>query len=134
MSLTIFSKKFGSVLRCSSQWLCFKGANQLQVFYIRLCETSKDNFSTKAVVLKCIPSNFFLEICRIFRTTSEKLALENYVLKRIIQPIRITPRFCKLSSLVFCCVFSVLYQSKSQKYNVSLRKEVGYNLIYWPEC
>ena len=39
-----------------------------------------ESFSTEAAVLKCIPSIVFLEICRSFRTTSKKLALENYVL------------------------------------------------------
>ena len=40
----------------------------------------QENFSTEAAVLKCIPSNFFLEICRSFRVKSEKLTLENCVL------------------------------------------------------
>ena len=71
---------------CSSQWL------RLCIFYQvkevisckcsiqGLWESSKEHFSTEATVLKCIPSNSFLEICRSFRTTSEKLAQENYVL------------------------------------------------------
>ena len=88
VSLTIFRKKLGSVLRCSSQWLCLyilssKEANQLQVLYTRTLVNIQGNFSTEAAVPKCIPSIFiffFLEICRRFRTVSEKLALENYVL------------------------------------------------------
>ena len=47
------------------------GANQLQVLY---------KFFTESVDLKCIPSNFSLEICRSFRTTSQKFALESFVL------------------------------------------------------
>ena len=42
--------------------------------------------------------------------------------QNIIQPIRITPRFCKLYTLVIC----VLYKSKSYKYNASLRNEMLY--------
>ena len=62
--------------------LSSKGANQLQVLYIRLWETSKETycmefFSTEAAVLKCIPINFSLEICRSFRTSSKKLVLTN---------------------------------------------------------
>ena len=62
-----------------------KGANQLQVLYRRLWETFKEtscmeSFSPEATVLKCIPSNFFMEICRGFRAISRKLVLENYVL------------------------------------------------------
>ena len=71
-----FQEKTSTVLRCDQLSvavfvfiLSSKGANQLQ-----------GKFSTKTVVLKCISSNYFLEICRRFRTTSEKLAMENYVL------------------------------------------------------
>ena len=39
-----------------------------------------ESFSTEAAVLKCIPSNIFLEIYRSCRKTSQKLVLENYVL------------------------------------------------------
>ena len=60
--------------------LSSKGANLLQVAYIRTLENIQGNFLGgilfKAAVLKCIP-NFFLEICRRFRTTSKKLVLEN---------------------------------------------------------
>ena len=60
--------------------LSSKGANQLQVAYIRTLENIQGNFLGgilfKATVLKCIHSNFFLEICRRFRT-SKKLVLEN---------------------------------------------------------
>ena len=39
-----------------------------------------ESFSTKAAVLKSISGIFFfLEICRSFRTTSQKLVLVNYV-------------------------------------------------------
>ena len=37
-------------------------------------------FPTEATVLKCITNNFFLEICRRCRTTSQKTALEDHVL------------------------------------------------------
>ena len=60
--------------------LSSKGANQLHVLYIRTLGNIREKFPTEATVLKCIPSNFFPEARRIFRTTSEKLALENYVL------------------------------------------------------
>ena len=60
--------------------LSSKGANQLQLLYIRTLGNIQGKFSTEAAVLRCIPSNFFLEACRNFRTTSEKLTLENYVL------------------------------------------------------
>ena len=60
--------------------LSSKGANQLQVLYIRTLGNIQGKFSTEASVLKCIPRNIFMETCRSFRTTSEKLALENYVL------------------------------------------------------
>ena len=57
-----------------------RGAYQLQVLYIRTLANIQGKFTTKAAVLRCIPSNFFLEIWRSSRTTSEKLALENQVL------------------------------------------------------
>ena len=60
------------------------------------------NFSTETGVLKCIPSNFFLEVCRIFRTTAEKLVLENVSAYQTAD---------KVSSLFFLCVFCVLYKS-----------------------
>ena len=60
--------------------LSSRGAYQLQVLYLRTLGNIQGKFTTKAAVLKCIPSNFFLEIWRSFRTTSEKLALENRVL------------------------------------------------------
>ena len=56
-----------------------KGANQLQVLYMRTLGNIQGNFSSESAVFKCIP-NFFLEICRSFRTTAKKLALKNYVL------------------------------------------------------
>ena len=67
-----------------------------------------ESFSTQAAALRCIPSNFFLEICRSW-TTSKKLVLENYVLAyhtadkdqaEILQD--------------FVCVFCVLCKWKSQ--------------------
>ena len=60
--------------------LSSRGAYQLQVLYLRTLGNIQGKFPTKAAVLKCIPSNFFQEIWRSFRTTSEKLALENRVL------------------------------------------------------
>ena len=60
--------------------LSSRGANQLQVVYIRTLENIQRKFTAKAAVLKCIPSNFFLEIWRSFTTTSQKLALENHFL------------------------------------------------------
>ena len=60
--------------------LSTEGVNHLQVLYIRTLGNIQGKFTTKAAVLKRIPSNFFLDICRSFKTTSEKLALENNVL------------------------------------------------------
>ena len=60
--------------------LSSKGANQVQVLYIRALGNIQGKFTTEAAVLKYISSNFVLEICRRFRTTSEKLALENHIL------------------------------------------------------
>ena len=60
--------------------LSSKGANQLQELYIRTLGNIQGKFTTEAAVLKCIPKNFFLDVCRSFRITSEKLALENYAL------------------------------------------------------
>ena len=41
--------------------LLSKGANHLQVLYIRTLGNIQGNFSTEGAILKCIP-NFFLEI------------------------------------------------------------------------
>ena len=94
----------GSVLTCSSQWLCLyilssKGANRLQVLYIRTLGNIQGNFSTEGAILKRIP-NFFLEVLGQLKSLLWKI-----ISQHIIQPIRITPRFCKLSSLVFLCIF-----------------------------
>ena len=123
VSLTIFRRKFESVLRCSFQLLClFKFYQVKELISCKhsiwgLWETSKETsweefFSTETVVLKFIPSNSFLEIRRRFRTTSQKLFLDNCL---SIQPIKITPRFCKLSSLVFFLSF-VSYINRNHKY------------------
>ena len=60
--------------------LTSKGANQLQVLYIRTLGNIQGKFSTKAALLKCIPSNFFQEIYTSFRITCKKHPLENYIL------------------------------------------------------
>ena len=60
--------------------LSSKGANQVQALYIRALGNIQGKFTTEAAVLKYISRNFVLEICRRFRTTSEKLALENHIL------------------------------------------------------
>ena len=60
--------------------LSTEGANHFQVLYIRTLGSIQGKFTTKAAVLKCIPSKFFLDICRSFKTTSKKLALENNIL------------------------------------------------------
>ena len=57
-----------------------KAVTQLQVLYVKTLGSIQGNFFTEAAVLKCIPSIFFLKICRSFKTTSEKVALENFVL------------------------------------------------------
>ena len=139
VSLTIFRKKSGSVLRCRFQWLCLCIFYQVKELITckysieRLWETSKKTFLLKLRSSNVLFSAFFLEICRSFRRTSEKLALENFIIAYHTND-RITPMFCKLSCLVFLCVFCVIYKSKSWRYNGSLGKEVGYSLIYLPEC
>ena len=92
--------------------LSSKSTNKLQVLYAMTLGNIQGNFSTEAAVLKLIPSIFFLEICGGFRTPSEKLALENLVLAYHTID-RMTPMFCKLSSLVFLCFFCILYKSKA---------------------
>ena len=92
--------------------LSSKRTNQLQVLYATTLGNMQGNFSTEAAVLKLIPSIFFLEICGGFRTPSEKLALKNLVLAYHTID-RMTPMFCKLSSLIFLCVFCILYKSKA---------------------
>ena len=81
-----FQEKIGSVLRCSSHWLCLCTFYQVKELisckysYIKTLRNIQGNFSTEAALLKCIPSNFFLEICTRFRTTCKKYPLENYIL------------------------------------------------------
>ena len=93
--------------------LSSKGANQLQVLYIKTLGNIQGNFSTEAAVLKCIPSIFFWKFAEVFRTTSEKLALENFVLAYHTTD-GVTLMLCKLSSLVFLCVF-VSYINRNQR-------------------
>ena len=80
-----FQEKIGSVLRCSSQWLCLCIFYQVKELISCKCSTRtlgniQRNFSTKAALLKCIPSGFFLEICTSFWTTCKKHPPENYIL------------------------------------------------------
>ena len=84
-----------------------KEANQLQVIYIRTLGNIQANFSTQGAILKSIP-NFSLEVLGQLKSLLWKI-----MSLHIIHPIRITLRFCKLPSLVFLCVFCVLYRSKS---------------------
>ena len=72
----------GSVLRCSCQWLSVyilssKGANQLQVLYIRTLENIQGNVSTEGAILKCI-SNFFLEVLGQVKACFGKLCFTIY--------------------------------------------------------
>ena len=60
--------------------LSSKGTNQLQLLYIRTLRNIRGKFSTEATLLKCIPRNFFLEICTSFRTKCKKHPMENYIL------------------------------------------------------
>ena len=92
--------------------LSSKRTNKLQVLYATTLGNIQGNFSTEVAVLKLIPSIFFLEISGGFRTPSGKLALENLVLAYHTID-RMTPMFCKLSSLVFLCFFCILYKSKA---------------------
>ena len=103
--------------------LLSKEANQLHELFIRTLGNNEGHFSTEAAVLKCISSNFVLEIWRSLRTRSEKLVLENYDLAHHTA-IRTTPRILIRITLVLFCVF---HKSKSWRYNI------GYNLMYWPE-
>ena len=75
-----FQEKISEYFKVQFSIASTKEANLLPMLQIRTLGNILGKFSTKAVVLKCIPGDFFLEICRSFRTTSEKLALENYVL------------------------------------------------------
>ena len=95
--------------------LSSRGANQLQVVYIRTLGNIQRKFTTKVAVLKCIPSNFFLELWRSFRTTSQKLALENHFLAyhtvdkddaNILYTV--FPSFC-------VCVFFLSYVNRNYK-------------------
>ena len=65
----------GSVYILSS-----KGANQLQVLYIRTLGNIQGNFLLKVRFSNVFSAIFFPEICRSFMTTAKRLALENYVL------------------------------------------------------
>ena len=61
-----------------------KGANQLQVLYIRTLGNIQENLLHGILFYwSCGPQlhsrQYFLEICRSFRTTSKKLVQENYV-------------------------------------------------------
>ena len=110
-----FQEKSESVLRCCFSGFCVlnsKGANYLQVLYIKSLGNIQGSFSAEAAILECITSIFFQEICRSFRKTSQKFALENFALAYHTTD-RITLILCKLFSLVFSCVFCVLYKSKS---------------------
>ena len=65
--------------------LSSKGANQLQVLYIRNLRNIQGNILHGILPGSGVPQMysqhfFFLEICRSFRTTPKKLVLENYVL------------------------------------------------------
>ena len=65
-----------------------------------------ESFSTQAAALRCIPSNFFLEICRSW-TTSKKLVLENYVLAYHTAD--------KYQAEICLCVFFVSYVNGNHK-------------------
>ena len=54
----------------------------------------------------------FLEICRSFRTTSEKLALENYVLAYQTADKDHVDILHTVFPIFFCVCFFVLYKSK----------------------
>ena len=75
--LKYVTKIFCLLLFSGKIWECFKvqlsvvvfvfiwsswGANQLQVLYVRTFGNIQGKFIAKAAVLKCISSNFFLEI------------------------------------------------------------------------
>ena len=60
--------------------LSSKGATQLQVLFINTLRSIQGNLFTDAAVVKCISSIFFPGNLQKFRTSSEKFALENFVL------------------------------------------------------
>ena len=57
--------------------LSSKGANQLQVLYIRTLENIQGNVSTEGAILKCI-SNFFLEVLGQVKACFGKLCFTIY--------------------------------------------------------
>ena len=64
--LLLFSGKIWECVKVQLSLVVFilssREANQLQVLYIRTLGNIQGKFISKTAVLKCIPSNFFLEI------------------------------------------------------------------------
>ena len=111
----------------------------MQALNIKTLGNIQGSFSAEAAILKCIPSIFFLEIFRRFMKTSQKLALENFVLAYHATH-RITLILRNLSSLVFY-INSGIYiclKSKSKKIQRIPREEgwikpdILRRLLVWP--
>ena len=69
-------------------------------------------FSTEAAFFKAITSNF---IFGNFQKFYGNTMFWKIMFQHIIQPINITPRFCKLSSQLFLCAFCALYINRNYK-------------------
>ena len=100
------------LLAVSVYILSGKGANQLQILYIRTGKhPRKPTFLLKVRSSTVFPI-FFEKFEEVLRQQLKYLLWK--VMSQHIQPIKITPRFCKLSSLVFLCVF-VSYINRNHK-------------------
>ena len=109
--------------------LSSKGAKQLQVLYIRTLGNIQGNVSNETAVRKCIRSNFFLKICRSFRTTSKKLFLENYALAYHTADKDHAYILWIVFPIFFVC-FVCLISIEIIKIKRIPMKEIGYNFIY----
>ena len=73
------------------------------VYFIMLLISCKENFLLKLRSSKAFPAIFFWKFADVLGQH-----LKSLLWKIIKQPIRITPIFCKQSSLVFFCFFSYI--------------------------
>ena len=89
--------------------LSSKEANQLQELQTRPQGNNERNFLLKLRSSNVFPTIFFWKFAEVLGQHL-KSQLRKIMSQHIIQLIRITPRFCKLSSLVFLCA---LHKSKS---------------------
>ena len=94
--------------------LSIKGANELQVLFIKTLGNIQGKFSTKAVVLKCILSIFFLEICRSFRQHQKSLLWK--ILSWHIKQVIGSRRYFLNCPPEYFCVFCVSYINQNHNY------------------